>query len=135
MVKIEVVYQGQLHCQVLHTPSGAVLETDAPKDNMGKGEYFSPTDLLAAALGSCVLTLIGIAAGKLNIDVVGTHVTVEKKMITSPIRRIGTLGVNVIFSKFVEENHRPILEQAALTCPVHKSLHPDIAIPMEFIWA
>ena len=93
MVAINIVYQGQLHCEATHAPSGATLETDAPKDNHGKGESFSPTDLVATALGSCMLTVMGITARMLDIDLTGARVQVEKEMVASPIRRIGKLTV------------------------------------------
>lgn len=134
MVAITITYQGQLHCQATHGPSGVILETDAPKDNMGKGESFSPTDLVATALGSCILTLMGIAARKLAIDLEGTTVTVNKEMVATPVRRIGALRVDVRFPMPIADEHKKPLEHAALTCPVHQSLHPDIAIPMEFHW-
>ena len=135
MVAIEIVYQGQLHCQALHTPSGATLETDAPKDNNGKGESFSPTDLVATALGSCMLTVMGIAARTLNIDLTGTTVKVNKEMVATPVRRIGKLTVNLTFPMQISDENKKKLEHAALTCPVHKSLHPDVAMPIEFNWA
>src|SRR5208283_3964297 len=93
MVKMSIVYEGQLRCVLTHEPSGSVIRTDAPKDNMGKGEAFSPTDLLAAALGSCMLTMMGIAAARHNIDLKGTTVDVSKEMATSPVRRIGEISV------------------------------------------
>ncbi len=135
MVAIEIVYQGQLHCQAVHMPSGATLETDAPKDNNGKGESFSPTDLVATALGTCMLTLMGIAARSLNVDLTGTTVTVNKEMVATPIRRIGKLTVHLYFPMPLSDEHQKKLEHAALTCPVHKSLHPDVAMPIEFHWA
>jgi putative redox protein len=135
MVAIEIVYQGQLHCQATHTPSGAVIETDAPKDNMGKGESFSPTDLVATALGSCILTVMGIAARKMNIDLSGMSVMVHKEMVASPVRRIGKLMANINFPMQVIEEHKEKLQEIAFTCPVHQSLHPDVAMPMTFTWA
>lgn len=135
MVAIKIVYQGQLHCEAVHLPSGAILETDAPKDNNGKGESFSPTDLVATALGSCMLTIMGIAARSLNIDLSGTNVSVTKEMVTAPIRRIGKLSVNITFPMQISDENKKKLEHAALTCPVHKSLHPDIIMPIEFNWA
>lgn len=135
MVAVEIVYQGQLHCRAVHGPSGTSVETDAPKDNMGKGESFSPTDLVATALGSCMLTIMGIAARSLNINLDGTTIIVNKEMVASPIRRIGRLAVQINFPMHIENEHKSKLEHAALTCPVHKSLHPDIAIPIEFKWA
>ena len=134
MVAIAVIYQGELRCEATHLPSGATINTDAPKDNMGKGENFSPTDLVAAALGSCMLTIMGIAAKSLNIDLQGTKVEVNKEMIAAPERRIGKLAVKVSVPLKLSEEHQQKLQKAALTCPVHKSLHPDIAIPIEFIW-
>src|SRR5271165_5581230 len=95
MVKTSIVYEGQLRCALTHEPSGSVIRTDAPKDNMGRGEAFSPTDLVAAALGSCMLTIMGIAAAKHSIDLKGTSVEVGKEMITSPVRRIGSISVTL----------------------------------------
>lgn len=135
MVEIKIIYEGQLHCKAVHTPSGNSLETDAPKDNNGKGESFSPTDLVATALGSCMLTIMGITARNLNIDLSGTQVTVNKEMVTAPERRIGKLAVQINFPMPISTEHKKKLEHAALTCPVHKSLHPDILMPIEFNWA
>lgn len=134
MVAIEIIYQGELHCEAVHTPSGTKLATDAPKDNMGKGESFSPTDLVATALGTCMLTLMGIAAKRLDIDLNGSTVTVHKEMATAPVRRIGKLSVAITVPKKVSAEHQKLLENAALTCPVHKSLHPDVAMPVTFNW-
>lgn len=135
MVTIRTIYQGQLHCQAMHEPSGALLETDAPKDNQGKGESFSPTDLVATALGTCMLTVMGIAARGLKVDLTGATVNVEKTMVASPLRRIGTLTVHLHVPMPISKDHQEKLEEAALTCPVHKSLHPDIHIPITFHWA
>lgn len=93
MVAIHIVYQGELRCALSHEPSGTVIYTDAPKDNHGKGESFSPTDLVAAALGGCMLTIMGIAARKLGISIDGTKVSVVKEMVATPVRRIGALKV------------------------------------------
>lgn len=134
MVAIEIAYQGELRCKAEHTPSGAILETDAPKDNMGKGESFSPTDLVATALGSCILTVMGIASRNLNVDLTGTTVTVNKEMVATPVRRIGKLAATINFPMQISDEHKKKLEHAALTCPVHKSLHPDVAMPIEFNW-
>lgn len=134
MVAIDIVYQGELHCQATHTPSGTTLETDAPKDNNGKGASFSPTDLVATALGSCMLTVMGIAARTLNVDLTGTTVTVNKEMVAAPVRRIGKLTVKLNFPMQISDENKKKLEHAALTCPVHKSLHPDVAMPIEFNW-
>lgn len=134
MVSIAVTYQGELRTEAVHGPSGTVLVTDAPKDNHGKGESFSPTDLVATALGSCMLTIMGIAARNLQVDIAGARVTVEKEM-TPPPRRIGKLAVVIDVPVVLDDTQKKKLEEAALTCPVHKSLHPDIVIPIIFRWA
>ena len=135
MVTIDIQYQGDLRCEAVHQPSGTRLHTDAPKDNQGKGESFSPTDLVATALGTCMLTLMGIAARSLNVDLKGTRVTVQKEMVATPMRRIGRLTVKIVVLARVTEEQKQKLEQAALTCPVHKSLHPDVQTPVQFLWA
>jgi putative redox protein len=135
MVTIDIQYQGGLHCDAVHGPSGTRLSTDAPKDNMGKGESFSPTDLVATALGTCMMTLMGIAARSLNVDLTGTHITVQKEMVATPMRRIGKLGVKITIPAKLTAEQKEKLEKAALTCPVHKSLHPDVQLPVEFVWA
>jgi len=131
MVKVSVDYTGNLHCDATHGPSQSKLGTDAPADNKGKGEAFSPTDLVGAALGTCMLTIMGIYAQRHNLDVVGSTVRVEKEMVTAPIRRIGKLTVKFNV-RGVPEPQRATLERAALTCPVHQSLHPDVKIVTEF---
>jgi len=133
MTKVKILYQGNLHTECTH-PSGAVIETDAPKDNQGKGEAFSPTDLLAASLGSCVLTLMGIAGRKLGLDLKGTAAEVEKEMVSAPRRRVGKLAVRVRSSLSPDSQARERLERAAIECPVHYSLHPEIKIEFDFIW-
>jgi putative redox protein len=134
MVTIDIEYRGDLRCEALHQPSGTRLNTDAPRDNHGKGESFSATDLVATALGTCMLTIMGIVARNMNIDLKGTQVTVQKEMVATPLRRIGKLGVKIkVPGKFTEEQKKK-LENAAFTCPVHKSLHPDVQIPVEFVW-
>jgi len=88
MVEIDIEYEGDLHCRAMHGPSSAVLSTDAPKDNQGKGEAFSPTDLLATALGACMMTVMGIYARTKGVDLKGTHVHVTKEMVADPRRRV-----------------------------------------------
>jgi putative redox protein len=134
MVAIQLEYQGDLHCKAVHGPSGTELATDAPKDNQGRGESFSPTDLVATALGSCMLTVMGIMARTLKIDITGTTATVEKEMATTPVRMIRSLTVKIHVPHQVSEEDRKKLERAAHTCPVHKSLHPDVQKPIEFTW-
>ena len=137
-VEIDIVYEGQLHCAATHEPSGATLATDAPVDNHGRGESFSPTDLVAAALGACVMTIMGIVAERNQIDLVGTRIRVSKEMIQQPVRRIGRLPVIVTIpadkAVKVAAADRTKLETAARHCPVHQSLHPDIDSPIEFVW-
>ncbi len=134
MVAIKMEYEGDLHCKAVHGPSGTELSTDAPKDNQGRGESFSPTDLVATALGGCMLTIMGIMARTLNIDLVGATATVEKEMTTAPPRRIGKLTVRIHVPQAVTPENREKLVRAAHTCPVHKSLHPEIETPIEFSW-
>src|SRR5580658_1461254 len=95
MVAINIEYQGDLHCKAVHGPSGTGLNTDAPKDSQGRGESFSPTDLVATALGSCMLSVMGIMARTLNIDITGTTASVEKRMTTAPQRMIESLTVKI----------------------------------------
>ena len=132
MVTIEIEYQGELHTQAVHAPSGARLITDAPVDNGGKGAAFSPTDLVATALGTCMVTIMGIFAARHGIDLRGTKVTINKEMVQQPVRRIGKLQVDIHMPLPATHPRRSALENAALTCPVHQSLHPDVSIPIAF---
>ena len=134
MVTIDIQYQGDLRSEAVHQPSGTRLATDAPKDNQGKGESFSPTDLVATALGTCMLTVMGIAAKSMNVDLKGTKVTVQKEMVADPLRRISKLAVKISVPVKVTEEQKLKLERAAHTCPVHKSLHPMVDIPVDFVW-
>lgn len=133
MVKIAIEYSGDLHCTAIHGPSGTALETDAPVDNMGKGESFSPTDLMATALGTCIATTMGIYAQRHGIDLRGMKVEVTKEMTQSPPRRIARLASTIWMPPGVAQN--AALENAARTCPVHHSLHLDIEKPVVFHWA
>jgi putative redox protein len=134
MVEIQIAYQGKLRCSATHVDSGATLLTDAPKDNMGNGQSFSPTDLVATALGTCMLTVMGIAAQRMEIDLIGTTVKVTKEMVLAPIRRIGRLSVTFQMPRGLTPDQRKKLEDAAMTCPVHKSLRPEVEIPVSFKW-
>lgn len=134
MVRIQVAYEGELHCKAVHGPSGAELSTDAPVDNQGRGESFSPTDLVATALGSCMLTVMGILARTLGIDIAGATATVEKEMTSAPPRRIQRLRVRIEMPPGIGAENREKFERAAHTCPVHRSLHPDVEKPIEFVW-
>jgi putative redox protein len=134
MVEINIAYQGNLRCVAEHQPSSTRLITDAPKDNHGQGESFSPTDLVATALGTCMLTIMGIAAKSLNIDLSETNILVRKEMVVKPIRRIGKLEVVISVAAKLDDAQKQKLIDAALSCPVHQSMHPDVQMPVEFIW-
>jgi len=134
MVRIEMVYEGDLHCRAVHGPSGTELSTDAPKDNQGRGESFSPTDLVATGLATCILTTMAIQARTLGLNVDGATASVEKEMSAQPPRRIARLAVQVHVPQALSETDRLKLERAAHTCPVHRSLHPDVDAPIEFTW-
>jgi uncharacterized OsmC-like protein len=134
MVEIQVRYEGDLHTRCTHGPSGSTLETDAPKDNEGRGESFSPTDLLATALGSCMLTVMGILARRRGWELAGARARVEKHMVTEPARRIGRLVVEFEMPPLPADARAP-LERAAQTCPVHKSLHPETDVELQFHWS
>lgn len=134
MVSIDVRYLGGLRCEAVHGPSGAKLLTDAPADNQGKGEAFSPTDLVATALATCVLTTMGIVAERNGWDLTSASVNVTKEMVTTPLRRIGRLTVRIQMPPDLPEVARQKLETAAHTCPVHRSLHPDVEAPLIFTY-
>jgi putative redox protein len=133
-VEISLVYEGELHVTATHGPSQVTLQTDAPVDNRGKGESFSPTDLVATALGCCMLTLMGIAARDRDLPIEGATVRVFKEMIADPYRRIASLRSIVTMPRALPEKQRTILERAALTCPVHQSLSEKVERPVEFVW-
>jgi putative redox protein len=134
MVAIQIEYQGDLHCKAVHGPSSTELTTDAPTDNQGRGETFSPTDLVATALGTCMLTVMGIMARTLNLDITGTTASVEKEMTASAPRMIQSLAVKIHVPHALSPENQQKLERAAHTCPVHKSLHPDVHTPIDFTW-
>lgn len=127
----KVTYQGELRTQCEHLQSGAQFITDAPVDNQGKGEAFSPTDTVATGLASCMLTIMGIKAGEMGIDIAGTHASVKKHMDTNP-RRISKIEVHINFEQSFSKKDTAILENAAKTCPVLYSLHPDIEKEITF---
>jgi putative redox protein len=134
MVKIDLKYQGELRVHAKHQPSGTTLTTDAPVDNHGKGESFSPTDLVATALGSCMATVMGIVAERQKTNLAGMEIHVEKHMSADPPRRIHALDVHVRIPGVVGEKEKSELEQAALTCPVAQSLSPRIDVRTVFTW-
>lgn len=133
MVKIDLEYTGDLHCEAVHGPSGARVQTDAPVDNGGKGSSFSPTDLVATALGGCMATIMGLYAARHDIDLKGMKISVTKEMSVAP-RRIARLIIRIEVPVSANSPHTGALVRAAEGCPVHKSLHPEIEKPIEFIW-
>ncbi len=134
MVEIRVRYTGDLRCEATHVPSGQTLITDAPVDNQGKGESFSPTDLVATALGACMVTIMGIVAERHDWDLVGAEAVVEKSMLADPARRIGALTVVIRVPGEFDDKARAVLEKAALSCPVHKTLGSNVEMPVRFEW-
>lgn len=127
----KVTYSGDLRTECEHLQSGAKIITDAPVDNQGKGEAFSPTDTVATALASCMLTIIGIKARDLNVDIKGTTASVTKTMAANP-RRISKIEIIFDLPSSFDEKTTQILERAAETCPVLYSIHPDIELEIEF---
>ncbi|MES2762905.1 MAG: OsmC family protein [Bacteroidota bacterium] len=135
MITSKVTYLGELRTEATHLQSNNTIHTDAPKDNHGKGEAFSPTDLVATALASCMISVMGIVAMKESITKVdGTMAEVTKVMYAEP-RRIGEIHVTITFPKGnYTDKEKKIYENAAHTCPVAKSLHPDLKQVVKFIW-
>ena len=135
MVGIEIAYEGDLHTVARHEPSGSELATDAPVDNQGRGESFSPTDLLATAVGTCMMTVMGIRARREGWALDGARVRVEKGMVADPVRRVGRLAVHVSMPSGLPEAAREVLPQIAEGCPVMQSIHPSIETGVHFDWA
>jgi putative redox protein len=134
VVTIDILYAGGLRCEAAHGPSGQTLQTDAPVDNHGRGESFSPTDLVATALGGCMATIMGIVADRHGIDLRGMKIDVTKVMSADTPRRIAKLATNIRIPLPPDHPQRVLLENAALTCPVHQSLHPAMEKPVDFQW-
>lgn len=132
-VAITGTYTGNLNVEAVHGPSGTRIHTAAPKDNQGDGSSFSPTDLVATALGTCMLTIMGIVARREGIDLEGVRFELEKHMVSDP-RRIGRIPVKIHMPAGLSQEQRDKLEQGALTCPVHQSLLPEIDKPVEFLY-
>jgi uncharacterized OsmC-like protein len=132
-VEITGRYAGNLKVELTHGPSGTVLTTAAPVDNQGDGSSFSPTDLLAAALGSCMLTLIAIVGRREGVDLTGLHFRLEKHMKSGP-RRVGAVPATIWMPAGLTADQRKKLENAALTCPVHKSVHPELEREVRFVY-
>ena len=129
----KVIYKGSLRTEATHLRSGNTIITDAPTDNKGKGEAFSPTDLVATALASCMLTIMGIKADEMNINIEGTSAEVKKIMDSGP-RRIAQVIIVINIPISTDEKTKNILEKAALTCPVDKSLSDSMIREVKFIW-
>jgi uncharacterized OsmC-like protein len=126
-------YLGDLKVEVTHGPSGTQLLTVPPVDNQGDGSSFSPTDLVAAALGSCMLSLIAIVGTRDGLDLSGLAFRAEKHMVSDP-RRIGRIPITIQMPKGLTPEQRKKLENAALTCPVHRSLHPEMEKAVTFVY-
>ena len=133
MATIETTYLGGLRTEATHLQSGTKIITDAPTDNQGKGEAFSPTDLLAESLAACMLTTMAIIGNNHGINIDGTNAEVTKIMAPNP-RRVAEIVVNLKFSKDYTDKEKSILEHAALTCPVAVSLRPDVKKTIDFGW-
>lgn len=133
MVEATGTYLGDKRCVAVHGPSKAEISTDAPKDNNGRGEAFSPTDLVGVALATCILTTVAIVAERDGFDIKGSNFRVTKEMNPNP-RKIDTLAVYLKLPANIAEENRKKIEHIAKTCPVHRSLHPDVKIPIVFEW-
>lgn len=134
MVEIHATYEGNLRCSATHGPSSSTLETDAPVDNHGKGERFSPTDLAATSLGTCMMTIMGIYAERNGIDLSGTKARILKEMTAELPRRIAKLTVELAIPLPADHPHRDAIERAGMGCPVFLSLHPEIEKAVDFRW-
>ncbi len=130
-----IVYKGHLRCECTHLQSGTLMETDAPTDNRGKGERFSPTDTLCVALATCVVTTMALKANDMGIDLAGTSIAVTKHMLSEP-RRIGKIDVllSLPATLQLDDKDRIILERVGNNCPVAKSLHPGLEVNIEYNW-
>ncbi len=130
-----IIYKGELRCQCTHNQSNTIIETDAPTDNRGKGERFSPTDLLCVSLGTCIVTTMGIKATDMGIDLTGTSLEVQKHMLSEP-RRVGKIDVLIKFPSSLQlsEKDKTILQRVGDNCPVQKSIHPDIQTNINYTW-
>ena len=129
-----VIYHGDLRCECTHLQSGSSLETDAPTDNRGKGERFSPTDTLCVALATCIITTMGIRATDMQINLAGTQIAVTKHMLGEP-RRIGKIEITLQLPGInLEDQQKAILQKIGDNCPVIKSLHPGLEIVTEYVW-
>jgi len=131
-----VVYRNDLRTELTHLQSGTVIENDAPTDNHGKGERFSPTDLLATSLGSCMITTMAIRAADMQLDFRDTRIEITKTMSTDSPRRVAGIKADLFFTPAftATDDQKEQLERIARNCPVEKSLHPDIRLDIHFHW-
>ena len=128
-----IVYSGELRCEATHLQSHHMIETDAPTDNKGKGQKFSPTDLLCVALGTCIITTMAIKAGDMGVNLDGTKLEITKHMAADP-RRVAQVDVKINLPALQEAKDKIILERVGHTCPVQRSLHPDVIINLIYAW-
>jgi uncharacterized OsmC-like protein len=129
-----IIYKGDLRCECTHIQSGTVIETDAPTDNRGKGERFSPTDTVCVALATCIITTMGIRAADMNIDLSQTRLEVTKHMLSEP-RRIGKIEIVLNIPNIgLDDNTKMIMQKIGDNCPVVKSLHPDLQVVITYNW-
>ncbi|MBS1504193.1 MAG: OsmC family protein [Bacteroidetes bacterium] len=134
MATVETTYIGDLRTENIHVQSGTKILTDAPTDNQGKGEAFSPTDLLAVALGTCMLTTIGIKTRNEGINIDGAKCSVTKIMTSAPPRRVAEIQIKMQWPRQYSEEQQKRIEDICVTCPVYLSLHPDIVKTVDFGW-
>ncbi|HEV8081213.1 MAG TPA: OsmC family protein [Chitinophagaceae bacterium] len=130
-----IIYQGDLRCKATHLQSGTVLETDAPTDNRGKGEKFSPTDTLCVSLATCIITTMALKAMEMNIELKDSKIDITKHMLKDP-RRVGQIDITIYFPPQLQldEEQKSTLESTGNNCPVAKSLHPDLKTIIEYNW-
>ncbi len=134
MVTIGITYRSGLRCEAIHGPSNQTLITDAPVDNHGKGQAFSPTDLVATALGTCLATVMGLVAEREGIDLEGMKISVTKEMVADPKRRISRLTTRIEMPVALTSGLKAKLEYAARSCPVRESLRADVETPIQFVY-
>lgn len=130
-----IEYLGNLRCECTHLQSGSIIETDAPTDNQGKGERFSPTDTVCVALATCIITTIGIKAQSMNLDLAGSKLEVTKHMVSDP-RRIGRIDIKLFLKSATEisDRDKEVLQRVGNQCPVARSLHPDVEKNIVYAW-
>ena len=127
-----IIYTGNLRCEAKHLQSGTTMESDAPTDNRGKGERFSPTDLLCVSLGTCILTTMAIKSNDMGVDLTKSRADITKHMLSDP-RRVGKIDVMIHLPEIGLERDKKVLEKTGDNCPVMKSIHPDIEVNIVFI--